>query len=109
MLNAYNHSGLVEQLYYEDVSKQFRITPDLGHYSCMIDLFGRAGHFDTAMEVIKEMSSSDYPPVWGALIGACQKWGNVDIGELAFKHMVMIDEKVAEAYVSMSNIYKGRE
>ena len=107
VLNACSHSGLVEQgqLYYEDMSKIYRITPDLGHYSCMIDLFGRAGHFDKAMEVIKEMPSSDYPPVWGALLGACQKWGNVELGRFAFDQALQLDASNDAAYACMTNIY----
>jgi pentatricopeptide repeat protein len=107
VLNACSHSGLVEQgqLYYNDMSRKYSIVPELGHYSCMVDLFGRAGHFDKAMKFIKEMPSCDYPPVWGALLGACQKWGNVELGRFAFDQALQLDINNAAAYACMTNIY----
>ena len=40
-----------------------------------------------------------------ARLGACKKWENVNLGKLAFKHAIELDEKDVIAYVSMRNIY----
>ncbi|KAI5066600.1 hypothetical protein GOP47_0019224 [Adiantum capillus-veneris] len=107
VLNACSHSGLVDegQTYFEIMSKKYGIKSNLEHHICMIDLFGRAGDFDKAMKVIKEMPSSDYWPVWSALLGACRKWGNVNLGRMAFEHAIQVDKREAAAYVCMANIY----
>ena len=45
--------------------------------------------------------------VWLTLLGACKKWGNVNLGVSAFEKAVKLDEKDASAYLLMSSIYKG--
>ncbi|KAI5080335.1 hypothetical protein GOP47_0005814 [Adiantum capillus-veneris] len=107
VLNACSHSRLVEegQMYFNSMREKHGIMPDKEHYTCMVDLFGRARLFDKAMTVIKRMPSSDYPPVWLALLGACCEWGNVELGRLAFEHAVHLDGCNAAAYVLMSNLY----
>ena len=92
-------------MFFANMRKNYGITPTLGHYICMVDLFGRVGHFDKVMDLIKEMPSPDYLPVWGALLGACRKWGNVRLGRLAFDRAIQLDSRNVAAYVSMVNIY----
>ena len=43
--------------------------------------------------------------VWNTLHGACLKWGDMELGEEAFRHVVDMDEKDTAAYVCMYNIY----
>jgi len=42
---------------------------------------------------------------WGALLGACRSYGNVEFGELAAKERVKLEPESASAYVLLSNIY----
>ncbi|KAI5075041.1 hypothetical protein GOP47_0011002 [Adiantum capillus-veneris] len=107
VLNACSHSGLLDEghMYFDNMRETYGILPDKEHYTCMVDLFGRARLFDKATRVIKMMPSSDYPPVWSALLGACQKWGNVKLGRFAFDCAVQLDGSNATAYVLMTNIY----
>mgnify|MGYP000618503113 CR=1 FL=1 len=107
LLNTCCHSGLVDkgQFMFDSMSKQYGITPNFEHYTCMIDLFGRAGHFDKAVTIINEMPSLDYSPVWGSLMNACQKWGNVNLARLAFEHAICLDKSTCTAYICMTNIY----
>ncbi|KAI5066524.1 hypothetical protein GOP47_0019148 [Adiantum capillus-veneris] len=107
VLNACSHSGLVDEgeMYFDNMKKKYGIAPNNEHYTCMVDLFGRARLFDKAMKVITMMPSSEYPPVWSALLGACRKWGNVKLGRFAFERAVQLDQYDAAAYVLMSNIY----
>ena len=107
VLNACSHSGLVEQgqIYFDTMSSCYGIVPTLEHRTCMVDLFGRAGHFDRVVSMIKKMPSSDYLPIWASLLGSCRTWGNVKLGKLAFEHAIRLDPKHAPAYVSMRNIY----
>jgi pentatricopeptide repeat protein len=110
VLHACGHSGVLEkgQLYFELMSAIYGIVPTSEHHACMVGLFSRAGHFDEAVAAIRKMPMPDHLPAWSSLLGACQKCGNVEIGELAFKLMATSDDKVAGAYVSMSNIYAQR-
>jgi hypothetical protein len=51
------------------------------------------------------MPSSEFPQVGLALLGACRKWGNVDIGRLAFHQLIQLDANIVSAYVLMANIF----
>jgi pentatricopeptide repeat protein len=106
VLNACSHSGLVNEgeMYFTHMRVKYGIEPDLEHYTCMVDLFGRAGHLDKAMVIIEKMPLHDYRPAWSALLNACHQWGNAKLGKLAFKHAVQIDSGHIASYVCMSNI-----
>ncbi|MCO5590580.1 hypothetical protein L7F22_044551 [Adiantum nelumboides] len=107
VLNACNRSGLVDrgQTYFDSMREKYGIAPEKKHYTCMVGLFGCARLFDKAMRIVRMMPSFDYPPVWSALLGACQKWENVNLGRVAFERAVQLDVFDAGAYVSMSDIY----
>ncbi|KAH7364936.1 hypothetical protein KP509_18G000100 [Ceratopteris richardii] len=106
VLNACSHLGLVEEGYMHFVSmtKKFGIEPDIEHWTCVIDLFGRAGHLDKAAELIQEMPPSNDPMVWSVLLGACRKWGNVDVAKWAFEQATANCNDSAP-YVLMADIY----
>ena len=57
VLSACCHAGLVNDgwQYFESMSQYYRITPTMEHYSCMVDLLGRAGLLDDAQDFIKKM------------------------------------------------------
>ncbi|MCO5596323.1 hypothetical protein L7F22_050384 [Adiantum nelumboides] len=107
VLNACSRSGLVDegQMHFHNMKEKYGIIPNAEHYTCMVDLFGRTRLFDKALRVIMMMPSSDYPPVWSALLGACRKWGNVKLGKFAFERATQLDGCNAAAYVFMTNIY----
>ncbi|KAH7277126.1 hypothetical protein KP509_39G035400 [Ceratopteris richardii] len=109
VLNACSHCGLVEegQIYFSSMSSRYGILPDVEHYNCMIDLLGRAGHFDKAIVLIQRMPSTSYPAVWSSLLGACQKWGEVNIGKWAFEHAIQVDNTDAAPYICLINIYEA--
>ena len=92
-------------MYYESMSTEYGITPKLEHHACMVVVFGCLGQFDKAMSVIKAMPSSDDPSLWLALLNACRKWGNLEVGKLAFDQTIQLDKNLAAAYVLMANMY----
>ncbi|KAH6558955.1 hypothetical protein KP509_1Z035900 [Ceratopteris richardii] len=91
VLSACSHSGLVEkgQSYFENMSSLYGIVPDREHYTCMIDLYTRTGHFERALEAMRRMSLFGFPLVWATFLGACRNWGNLDLGRLAFHHLFL--------------------
>eukprot|EP00250_Pteridium_aquilinum_P009016 c18384_g3_i1 orf=18-257(-) len=71
----------------------------------MVDLFGREGHLDKAMVMLKKMPSSNCLPAWFALLSACRKWENPKLGRLAFENALQLDGESAVPYICLSNIY----
>ncbi|KAH7441274.1 hypothetical protein KP509_03G031800 [Ceratopteris richardii] len=107
ILNACNHRGLLEvgQNSFEMISKDHGILPTLEHYSCMVDLFSRAGHLDTAVTLIERMPFPADLAMWHALLGACRNSSNKVIGKLAFKNAFHLNENNDAAYISIGEIY----
>lgn len=107
ILTACSHSGLVArgQRYFKMMIRTYGISPTIEHYTCMVDLLGRAGQVDKAMKMVKMMPFQPDAVVWSSVLGACRKWCNVAVGRAAFESAVRLDKVDAAAYVSMSNIY----
>ncbi|KAI5067685.1 hypothetical protein GOP47_0018213 [Adiantum capillus-veneris] len=106
VLNACNHMGLLEegQHYFEFLSKGYGFLPSLEHHSCMVNLFGRAGHLDIAVTLIEKMPLLADLAMWHTVLSACKNSVNKDIGELAFEHAMQLNNFDDAVYVSMGNI-----
>lgn len=107
VLSACSHAGLVEEgwHYFHCMSQDYSITPQVKQYACMVDLLGRAGHLDEALEFIKRMPVEPDAAVWGALLGACRIHCNIELGEHVADHLFNLQPKDAGYYVLLSNIY----
>ncbi|XP_042517057.1 pentatricopeptide repeat-containing protein At1g08070, chloroplastic-like [Macadamia integrifolia] len=107
VLSACSHAGLVElgHKYFDTMIKEYKISPKLQHYGCMIDLLGRAGLFDEAEALMKNMEIEPDGAIWGSLLGACRVHGNVELGELVAEHLFKLELENPGGYVLLSNIY----
>ncbi|XP_022732284.1 pentatricopeptide repeat-containing protein At2g29760, chloroplastic [Durio zibethinus] len=107
VLCACSHAGLVKEAktFFNQMEPVYGIPPEIQHYSCMVDILGRAGLLEEAVEFIEKMPIVPSDSVWGALLGACQIHGNVELAELACGHLLELDPGNHGAYVLLSNIY----
>ncbi|KAI5066526.1 hypothetical protein GOP47_0019150 [Adiantum capillus-veneris] len=88
-LKACSIIGLVEKAhrYFLNMSTKYGIRPNSWHYTCMVDVLGRAGFLEEAIKIIKRIPSSGTSnALWSAVLGASRTWGDKSIGKLAFKH-----------------------
>ncbi|KAH7420891.1 hypothetical protein KP509_13G028100 [Ceratopteris richardii] len=108
ILKACGSMGLPEkgQVYYDMMTSVYGLTPGIEHQTCMVYFDGLTGNFDKALADVQQWPFFDSLPAWLALLGACQKRGNVDLGRLAFKHVVELDEQSADPCMCMNNIYR---
>eukprot|EP01018_Ginkgo_biloba_P010846 Gb_36538 [translate_table: standard] len=107
VLSACSHAGLVDKglQYFDCMSEEYCIVPKVEHYACMVDLLGRAGHLDEALDFITKMPLEPNAVVWGALLGACRIHGNIKLGEHVAERLFDLEPKNAGRYVLLSNIY----
>ncbi|XP_008788598.4 putative pentatricopeptide repeat-containing protein At3g11460, mitochondrial [Phoenix dactylifera] len=107
VLSACSHAGMTEEglEYFSKMERLFGVVPGPEHYACMVDLLGRAGRLEQASDLIKSMPVEPDGAVWGALLGACKIHKNVELGELAFKHVVKLEPMNVGYYVLLSNVY----
>ncbi|KAK9167213.1 hypothetical protein Scep_002404 [Stephania cephalantha] len=107
VLLACTHGGLVKQgwEFFKSMQNNFSITPKLEHYGCMVDLLGRAGELSEAYSFIQTMPMKPDSVIWGALLGACSFYSNVEIGEKAAEALFELEPRNPGIYVLLSNIY----
>ncbi|GAV63323.1 PPR domain-containing protein/PPR_1 domain-containing protein/PPR_2 domain-containing protein [Cephalotus follicularis] len=107
VLSACCHGGLVEEgrKYFAQMNCKFNLSPQLKHYSCMVDLLGRAGLLEEAEELITSMPIKADAVVWGALFFACRMHGNVLMGERVASKLLELDPHDSGIYVLLANMY----
>ncbi|KAL3518072.1 hypothetical protein ACH5RR_020661 [Cinchona calisaya] len=107
LLSACSHSGLVDsgRDFFNQMEPVFGVVPGIKHYACLVDILGRAGNLEEAVDVIENMPISPGASVWGALLGACKLHGRVDIAERACSNLLELEPQNDGAYVLLSNIY----
>ena len=87
------------------MSSNHLIEPDAENYSSMVDVLSRAGRLEEAYEFIRKMPVEPTASAWGALLGACRVYKNVDLGRLAAKRLFEIEPNNPGNYVLLSNIF----
>ncbi|XP_015580927.1 pentatricopeptide repeat-containing protein At5g66520 [Ricinus communis] len=107
LLSACAHSGLVEtgRWCFNAMKSVYSIDPQVHHYACMVDILGRAGLFEEAEQLIRNMPMEPDVFVWGALLGGCQMHGNVQLGERVAQHLIDLDPLNHAFYVNLCDIY----
>ncbi|KAL6638437.1 hypothetical protein ACP70R_023932 [Stipagrostis hirtigluma subsp. patula] len=107
VLAACSHVGLVEEglSYFKSMSNDYGIQPRPDHYACVVDILGRAGQLDRARRFIEEMPIAADAMVWRTLLSACKVHKNIEIGELAAKHLLELEPQDSASYVLLSNAY----
>ena len=107
ILNTCCHAGLIERgsWYFDVMSKDYGIAPILEHYTCMVDLHGRAGQLEKAVIIIQEMPFIPDSTIWKTLLTASRKSSNVVFGKLAFSQATGLDVIDSGAYMCMSDIF----
>ncbi|ESQ34505.1 hypothetical protein EUTSA_v10009874mg [Eutrema salsugineum] len=122
VLSACSHSNLLRkgQSMFEKMQHVLGIPPRLEHYSCMVDLYCRAGDLARARNIIRRIPEEPSRAMCATLIIACLNHGNKDIGEWAadklllemkpenFRHYLLIAE-MCRVSGSWSNLAKVKE
>ncbi|XP_021274207.1 pentatricopeptide repeat-containing protein At5g44230 [Herrania umbratica] len=107
VLTACSHTGMVEQgrQIFASMEEEFGVSPAVDHYACMVDLLGRAGCLEEALNLAETMPLEPNGGVWGALLGACRTYGNPDIAQIAANHLFELEPNAIGNYILLSNIY----
>ncbi|KAF2301390.1 hypothetical protein GH714_023574 [Hevea brasiliensis] len=106
-LCACSHAGLVEEgrRYFSTMTEEYGVEPLKDHYTCMVDLLGRAGCLNEAKNLIEAMPMQPDAVVWGSLLAACKVHHNITLGEYAAEKLLEIDSTNSGPYVLLSNMY----
>ncbi|KAL2244389.1 pentatricopeptide repeat-containing protein At1g28690, mitochondrial [Sesamum indicum] len=105
-LSACAHAGLVAKgrEIFESMDRDYSMKPRMEHYACMVDLLGRAGSLNQALEFVMQMPEKPNSDVWAALLSSCRLHGDVELAKIAADELFKIsNESRPGAYVALSN------
>lgn len=111
VLSSCSHAGLVDEGFncFDRMKSEHGIEPTAQHYGCMVDLMGKAGMINEALEFINSMHIKPNDVVWRSLLSACRVHCNLEIGEIAAKHLFESNSQNPGDYVILSNMYARAE
>ncbi|CAN1769979.1 Pentatricopeptide repeat-containing protein At1g04840 [Linum perenne] len=107
LLTACVHAGKVDLglNFFNSMRLDYRIEPSMKHYSLVVDLLGRAGRLDEALNFIQKMPINPDLVIWGGLFCACRAHKNVEMAELSARKLLELEPKHPGSYVFLSNAY----
>ncbi|KAL3625292.1 hypothetical protein CASFOL_030746 [Castilleja foliolosa] len=107
VISACTHAGFVNEgeKYYNMMVSDLGISPTMEIYSCMVDLYSRAGMLDRAMGVITEMPFPAGATVWRTLLAASRVHRNLELGKFAAEKLILCQPNDSSAYVLLANLY----
>lgn len=108
LLTACSHGGFVDQgreLFWS-MEKTHGISPQIVHYGCSVDLLGRAGLLEEALDLMQSMPMEPNDVIWGSFLAACRKHKHVGLAQYAAEKITtqMAPDRVG-IHVLLSNIY----
>ncbi|KAI3464197.1 hypothetical protein Pfo_020860 [Paulownia fortunei] len=111
VLSACAHGGLVEEgrSYFRSMICDFGIEPRAEHFASLVDVVGRYGQVEEAMDIISRMPIEPDKAVWGALLGACRVHNNVELARVAAEALMKLEPESSGPYVLLYNMYADAE
>jgi pentatricopeptide repeat protein len=106
-LTGCSYSGLVEEggLLFNSMKTLHGIDPDRRHYSCMIDLLGRAGLLDEAEELLQRARGKGDSVMWSSLLRSCRVHGNEIVGRRVAKTLMELEPENPAVCLQASNFF----
>ncbi|EYU36925.1 hypothetical protein MIMGU_mgv1a003506mg [Erythranthe guttata] len=108
LIYACSHVGLVDKgrQIFESMVGDYGLSPSLQHYTCLVDLYSRAGHIEEAENVLNTMPFEPDEAAWAALLSACSSQaGKNETGVRIANHLLQLGVEDPSTCVLMSKIY----
>lgn len=108
VLSACSHAGLIDEgcNYFNQMIINNGIKPSVEHYSCLVDLLGRAGRLREAYQILRENTEiGEEVELLNTLLSACRLHKDFDLGVEVANFLVHKNPEDPSTYISLSNIY----
>ncbi|XP_061344091.1 putative pentatricopeptide repeat-containing protein At5g09950 [Gastrolobium bilobum] len=113
VLSACSHVGLVHEgfKHFKSMGEVYGLAPRIEHFSCMVDLLGRAGDVNKIEDFIKTMPMDPNVLIWRTVLGACCRANgrNTELGRRAARMLIELEPQNAVNYVLLSNMHAAGE
>ncbi|PUZ36041.1 hypothetical protein GQ55_9G008000 [Panicum hallii var. hallii] len=108
ILSACSHVGLVEKgrKMFKSIYHVFRLEPTIEHYSCLVDLLGRAGYVREAKELVDSMQQGMRDEaILGTLLGACMMHNEIEVAREVGEDLVRFETSNSGLYTLLANVF----
>ncbi|KAG0536071.1 hypothetical protein BDA96_03G033000 [Sorghum bicolor] len=107
VLSACSHTGRVAEgrCLFNQMVREHKISPTMEHYTCMVDLLGRAGLLKDVFDLIETMPMRPDLCVWGALLNSCRIHGDAAVAEAAIAKVLQVDTETTGNHTLITNLY----
>ncbi|CAN4105088.1 unnamed protein product [Withania somnifera] len=106
LLYACSHSGMKDEglEFFDLMVEKYNVEPQLVHYTCVVDLLGRAGRLQEAEALIRSMPVKPDGVIWKTLLSACKIHKNADMARHIAEEVLRIDPQDSASYVLLANV-----
>ncbi|KAI3898223.1 hypothetical protein MKX03_017649 [Papaver bracteatum] len=106
VLSACARGGLTDEgeMHFEKMEREYAVKPGIQHFACMVDLYGRIGQLEKAVELIRTMPYEPDVVIWGALLGACGLHSSLEVGLFAAEEMQKLEQDHPAVYSLLTKI-----
>ncbi|KAL8236065.1 hypothetical protein R6Q59_017146 [Mikania micrantha] len=107
LLSACSRSGMLNKgrCIFNFLLNYKSVKVKLEHYACMVDILGRNGRLNEAVELVRNMPMESNTSIWLALLSACKMHSNLKLAERVAEAIFNIDPNCSAAYTLLSNLY----
>lgn len=107
ILSACRHAGLINEglMIFNSIDQVHQMKPSMEQYACLVDLLGRGGRIREAYSFLNQMPITANASIWGALLGACKTYQDVDMGHVVADHLLNVETNDIGNFVVLSNLY----
>ncbi|XP_016503583.2 pentatricopeptide repeat-containing protein At2g41080-like [Nicotiana tabacum] len=107
LLYACSHSGMKDEglEFFNLMVEKYNVEPQLVHYTCVVDLLGRAGRLQEAEALIRSMPVKPDAVIWKTLLSACKIHKNADMARSIAEEVLRIDPQDSASYVLLANVH----
>ena len=106
ILSACSHAGWVDvgMYYFFSMYEKHNMRYRIEHYTCMVDLLGRAGHMEDAEYLISTIPTENKTSAWLCLLGSCVIHGHQIKAIEAANQVFELDSNIGTSYVMLANV-----
>ncbi|XP_058089805.1 pentatricopeptide repeat-containing protein At1g43980, mitochondrial [Magnolia sinica] len=110
VLLACSYGGLVDEglSIFSLMQEKYGVMHGVEHYTCMVDMLGRAGKLMEAMETIETMPHVPTASIWGVLLGACMIHGDVELAERVAERVMELEPHTSLPYLVLGRMHASR-
>lgn len=107
LLSACSHGGMIDQglMLFKAMTNSYGIVLQMQHYTCIVDMYGRAGLLKEGEDFITKMPVEADETVWGALLNACKIHGNEEMFGQITRCISATEGLSVGTYALLSNAY----